>query len=231
MTEQNAWDAQYIWKVTFSEWGCFMLPKICVKNEPPVRQSRSTLPPPSSGCGYPTSVFCPQHWITSDCFWMQISRYVNNEKYSQSNSSGFVKKLKTFALIFSPISIGCTASQQTQRIWPKGKIVFLQTRLFFFNKRQLLTNLWLLSRSCVRENNDSSKGLGFPFQLSLSFDFCLDEKPLKIPRKKTNWNLNNEDRLLNCYPLRDHIKRKGGAAIPPGNAQVGSHPVKERPAC
>ena len=161
---------------------------------------------------------------------MQISRYVNNEKYSQSNSSGFVKKLKTFALLFSPISIGCTASQQTQRIWPKGKIVFLQTRLFFFNKRQLLTNSWLLSRSYVRENNDSSKGLGFPFQLSLSFDFCLDEKPLKIPRKKTNWNLNNEDRLLNCYPLRDHIKRKGGAAIPPGNAQVGSHPVKKRPA-
>ena len=115
---------------------------------------------------------------------MQISRYVNNEKYSQSNSSGFVKKLKTFALLFSPISIGCTASQQTQRIWPKGKIVFLQTRLFFFNKRQLLTNSWLLSRSYVRENNDSSKGLGFPFQLSLSFDFCLDEKPLKIPRKK-----------------------------------------------
>ena len=36
---------------------------------------------------------------------------------------------------------------------------------------------------------------------------------------------------MNCYPLRDHIKRKGGAAIPPRNAQVGSHPVKERPAC
>ena len=34
---------------------------------------------------------------------------------------------------------------------------------------------------------------------------------------------------MNCYPLRDHIKRKGGAAIPPWNAQVGSHPVKERP--
>ena len=67
MTVQNAWDAQYISKATFSEWGCFILPKICVKNEPPVRQSRSTLPPPSSGCGYPTSVFCPQHWITSDC--------------------------------------------------------------------------------------------------------------------------------------------------------------------
>ena len=36
---------------------------------------------------------------------------------------------------------------------------------------------------------------------------------------------------MTCYPLRDHIKRKGGAAIPPRNAQVGSHPVKERPAC